>query len=283
MTIGIVGLGLIGGSFARALSGNGYNVIGFDTNTDTLKQALAEEAISSAGEASRDLPQCDAVLVCLYPVGAVDFVRDNAPLFKKSALLLDMAGVKVSVISGIRAALNANNRTDVRYVGCHPMAGREFSGFSYSTNTLFEGRSFIITRSCDSSEADLLEVQKIALDSGFSRTVTTSPEEHDRIVAYTSQLAHVISSCYIKSPVLREENALRGFTAGSFEDMTRVARLQETMWTELFLMNKSALIAEIDRFTTDLAAYREAISSSDEQKLCDLLKKGREIKESLLK
>jgi prephenate dehydrogenase len=276
--IAIIGLGLIGGSFAKALKADGETIVGIDKNKSVLRAALSDAAIDS--DNAGDIAACDTVLLCLYPKDIPEFLKGNADRFKRDAVVMDMCGVKAAVVSAAQKALLASRRADIRYIGCHPMAGKEQSGYAASDGNLFAGRSFIVTVTAGTDPFALHTAKDIAERSGFAHTVETSPENHDRIIALTSQLAHVVSSAYIKSPTARDAD---GFTAGSFQDMTRVALLNEEMWTELFLLNGDNLIFEINNLIWKLGEYRDALRDGDAGRLCALLKDGRETKENLLK
>lgn len=168
---------------------------------------------------------------------------------------------------------------DVLFVGAHPMAGREFSGFEYSLDNLFDNASFIVTP-FDDTPAHIIEfIKYFAQKLQFSKVVVTTPKEHDKVIAFTSQLAHIVSNAYIKSPSAKQQS---GFSAGSFQDLTRVAKLDENMWTDLFMLNKGALLFEIDTIIENLKEYREAIEKNDNNSLKQLLKDGRILKEESL-
>jgi prephenate dehydrogenase len=276
--IAIVGLGLIGGSFAKALKACGETVVGIDKNKAVLRAAMNDHAVDS--DNANDIAACDIILLCLYPKDIPEFIRANADRFKREAVMMDMCGVKSAVVASAQKALLGSRRGDIKYIGCHPMAGKEQSGYSASDKDLFIGRSFIVTVAASTDSYALQAAKDIAEHAGFGHTVETSPENHDRIIALTSQLAHVVSSAYIKSPTAPDAD---GFTAGSFQDMTRVALLNEEMWTELFLMNSRNLIFEINNLIWKLDEYRDALSANDADRLCALLKDGREKKETLLK
>lgn len=273
MKIGIVGLGLIGGSLAKAIKKNTDEICyGLDINRTTVAAALSQEAID--GEIDSDgLGRCDVVMICLYPKETIDFINENKKRFKKGGIVIDTCGVKGAIVSAVEQVLAEEG---VRFLGCHPMAGREFSGFAYSVDNLFEKASFIMTPTDNTPMSAVKEISKLAYNIGFAKCVVSSSEEHDEVIAFTSQLAHVVSSAYIKSPSLMKQ---AGFSAGSFKDLTRVAKLNEDMWTTLFMMNKKPLVSEISHIIKCLEDYRDAIAGDDYQRLHDLLKEGRELKE----
>lgn len=273
MKIGIVGLGLIGGSLAKAIKKNtDHSCFAMDINHTAISGALAQEAID--GEITvPELNSCDVVMICLHPKQTVSFILDNKESFKKGGIVIDTCGVKGDILSAVEKPLA---EAGVNFLGCHPMAGREFSGFAYSVDNLFEKASFIMTPTDDTPIKVVREISQLAYEIGFARVVNATAEEHDHIIAFTSQLAHVVSSAYVKSPSLLKQS---GFSAGSFKDLTRVAKLNEDMWTELFLMNKEPLISEIECIIARLSEYRDSIRDSDAETLRELLKAGRELKE----
>lgn len=273
MKICIAGLGLIGGSLAKAIKKNtNESCFGLDIDRGTIAGALAQEAID--GELTpKELSTCDVVFVSLHPKKTIDFIKDNIGNFKKGSIVVDTCGVKGEIVRSVEDICIENG---VNFLGCHPMAGREFSGFAYSVDNLFEKASFIMTPTDRTPMRVVQEISKLAYNIGFAKVVVSNTEEHDSVIAFTSQLAHVVSSSYVKSPSLLKQ---AGFSAGSFKDLTRVAKLNEDMWTELFLMNKEPLTDEIDHIIARLTEYRDAISQNNAQRLHDLLKEGRELKE----
>ena len=274
MKIQVVGLGLMGGSLCKAVRRyTDHTVLGMDLDEKTLEKALEQGAIHEIGTAET-LSEADLAIVCLYPEGTIRFLLDNGERFRKGGLVCDICGVKSAVV---KAASGPLNRSGVRFVGCHPMAGREFSGFDYARADLFDGASFILTPDEHTDPSAVAELEAFARSIGFGQTATASPEEHDRIIAATSQLAHVVSNAYMKSPTLQKE---AGFSAGSYLDLTRVAKLNEEMWTSLFLLNREALLYEVDTIMEHLSQYRDALNRQDAPYLRELLKEGRLLKEA---
>ena len=273
MKIAIVGLGLIGGSLAKAIKKNTqHTCYGLDTDSRAVNSALEQEAIDGEITADR-LGICDIVIISLHPLQTIDYLLQNKERFKKGGIVIDTCGVKGAIVSTAEKPLAD---AGVNFLGCHPMAGREFSGFAYSVDNLFEKASFIMTPT-ESTPAQVVKtVSDFALECGFAKVVVSNTQEHDEIIAFTSQLAHVVSSSYVKSPSLMRQ---AGFSAGSFKDLTRVAKLNEDMWTPLFLMNQKPLVSELDSIITHLTEYRNAIAHSDADTLHELLKQGRELKE----
>ena len=266
--VGIVGLGLIGGSLAKTIKlHTPYTVYGTDKNADTMRRAFLMEAID--GELTAEtLPQCDVVLICLYPQGIIDYVTAHAADFKPDSLVIDCGGVKQVICD---ALFPVSQRYAWHFIGGHPMAGVERWGFDSSFGMLFNNASMILTPDGGTDIALLHEIKQMFLSIGFGSITVVSPEQHDRIIAYTSQLAHVVASAYIKSPTALEHT---GMSAGSYRDMTRVASLNSNMWSELFLENGDNLLNEIDNIINNLTEYRDAIASNDRAKLEALLEDG---------
>lgn len=273
MKIAIVGLGLIGGSLAKAIKKNTqHTCFGLDISGAAVKGALEQEAIDAEITADK-LGVCDLTVICLHPLQTIDFLLANKDNFNKDGIVIDTCGVKGTIVKAVEQPLAD---AGVAFLGCHPMAGREFSGFAYSVDNLFERASFIVTPTEKTPQQVIKTVSDFAYEIGFAKVVVSDTAEHDEIIAYTSQLAHIVSSSYVKSPSLMRQS---GFSAGSFKDLTRVAKLNEDMWTPLFLMNSSALVSEIDHIIEHLKEYRDAISSESADDLHELLKDGRELKE----
>ena len=272
MTVGIVGLGLIGGSMAKSIKNRtAHTVYGADLNAETMTMARMCGAMD-APLTAENLPQCDLVLVAIRPGAAVEWVRQNAEHISKSAILVDLCGVKRTVVKAITPIAAEHG---FAYIGGHPMAGRERGGFTAATDDLYVGASMILTPD-ERTDMQLLETLKaFFLDLGFAGLTFSTPEEHDRIIAFTSQLAHITSSAYVKSP---EAQKRRGFSAGSFQDMTRVDRLDEDMWTELFLDDADYLTGELEVLVGHLTEYLDALKARDADTLRALLRDGREKK-----
>lgn len=273
MKIAIVGLGLIGGSLARAIRKNtAHSIYALDTNRETITAALSQEVIDGSISAD-ELGRFDLVILGLWPEATVSFCLDNLERFKKGSTVIDTCGIKTAIIEKVELPMK---EAGINFVGCHPMAGREFSGFGYSVDNLFENASFIMTPTDNTAMSAVREVSQFAYDIGFAKCVMSSPEEHDRVIAFTSQLAHIVSSAYVKSPNLMDQ---AGFSAGSFRDLTRVAKLNEDMWTSLFMLNRKPLISEISHIIDHLEEYRSALENEDRERLRSLLRDGRLLKE----
>jgi prephenate dehydrogenase len=220
-----------------------------------------------------DLSSCQVIIIALPPVACLSFLREQAAKIAPKTLVIDCCGVKRSIC---KVGFEAAAKHGFHFIGGHPMAGREFSGFQAAQATLFNRAVMLLIPKADEDQAVIAQAEELFLSMGFVRVMQTSAEKHDEMIAITSQLAHLVSNAYVKSPRAGQH---RGFSAGSFADLTRVARLNETLWTELFLENGDFLIREIDELTASLNEYRQAIQDGDAARLCALLKAGRECKE----
>ena len=275
MVFGIVGLGLIGGSLARSIKFHSkHTVYGGDLKETAILQAKMVGAID--GELTdENLPDCDVVLVALYPKDAVDWTLNHLDAFKPGSLVIDCCGVKRFVCSRLYPAFAGKQAI---FIGGHPMAGRERSGFTYAQDDLFENASMILAPAPGTDIETIRRAKEIFLSIGFAKVRFTTPQEHDEMIAFTSQLGHVVSSAYVKTPLAPKH---KGFSAGSFRDMTRVARLNEDMWTELFLENDDLLLTQVEALINNMQEYYDALKNRDEERLRFLLREGREIKEAL--
>ena len=271
MEIGIVGLGLIGGSLAKAISQNtDHTVYGFDLSEEVMAKAVLLDAIEQP-LTDKILPHCDIIIVALYPQTTIDYVKEHADLIKKDAIVIDCGGVKRIVCDQL---IPLGEEKGFLFMGGHPMAGLEHSGFAYAKKSLFNNASMVLCSTKGSIE-DVEKIKDLFSAIGFTNFAITTPDDHDRKIAFTSQLAHVVSNAYIKSPTAMVH---AGFSAGSYKDLTRVAKLNEHMWTELFLENPDYLAEEIDTLIENLQAYSRAIKDNDADTLCRLLRDGREKK-----
>jgi prephenate dehydrogenase len=261
----VVGLGLIGGSMAMALRGfEDYEVVGAVRSRKSFDKAVARNAadrvtMDSAGE----IPGADVVILCQDPQGIADFLRENAERFQPGALVTDVGGIKTAIMEAAECLPET-----VDFIGCHPMAGKETSGIDYAEATLFRNAHFIMTPGVSSTQAHMELLERMAKHCGFRDVVRTTPEHHDAIIAYTSQLMHVVAVAVCDDPDLF---SCMGYEGGSFRDCTRVAALDVPLWTQLFSMNAPALCKVIGQLEQRLGAYREVIESGDREKLAAML------------
>lgn len=272
MKVAVVGLGLIGGSMAKSTkTRTAHTVYGIDLDVETMALARMCGAID-APLTDENLPECDLILIAIRPGAAIRWVESHAHLISKTAILVDLCGVKRSVVAAITPIAEEHGFS---YIGGHPMAGKERGGFTSATDSLYVGASMILTPDKRTDMLLLETLKHFFLDLGFANLTFSDPEEHDRIIAFTSQLAHIASSAYVKSP---EAQRRRGFSAGSFRDMTRVARLDEDMWTELCLDDADYLTKELEILIHNLTEYSDALKAKDADRLRALFKDGREKK-----
>lgn len=273
MNIGIIGLGLIGGSLGRATKlKTEHKVFGADKDPDVIRKAVLVNAIDRE-MTDGDFGKLDLLIVSLPLSATLKVLKESVPKLRAGATVMDCCGNKKDVVAKMKKL--AKDYPDIHFAGVHPMAGREWSGISHSTATLFEHSYFVLTP-VRASLGALAELKKYFSSLGADGTAVTTAEEHDKIISYTSQLAHIASSAYVKNPL---SEAHVGFSAGSFRDMTRVAKLDPVMWTELFLSNKENLLNNLDVYITHLTEYREAIADGDAEKLKSLLADGVKMKE----
>ena len=272
MNIGVVGLGLIGGSLAKSAKKNTkYKVYGYDLDSKVIESAVSEGSIDGELTEKR-LSTCDYVFIPLYPEAVVEYVKRNADNFKDGAIVIDCAGVKRSVCD---ECFGIAEKSNFSFVGGHPMAGTQFSGFENSKDTMFYNAPFVLTPKENEDILILANAREVIMSLGFGRVSVMTPQKHDKLIAFTSQLAHVVSNAYVKSPSALER---KGVSAGSYKDLTRVAYLNENMWTELFMENKDNLIFELDNIIAELQKYSDAMKSDDPETLRQLLKDGKEMK-----
>lgn len=275
MKVGIVGLGLIGGSFAKAYKAAGeHNVYAYDRDNTMLGFAKLSGAID--GELNdENIRECELIIVALYPKPSIEYLKRNAPLITKSATVIDCCGTKRDICPvGFALA----EEYGFKFFGGHPMAGTQYSGFKHSTSTMFNRASMIIVPPRYDDMALIDGVTELLKPVKFGRFTVTTAEKHDEMIAFTSQMAHIVSNAYIKSPTA---NAHKGFSAGSYKDLTRVAYLNEHMWAELFMENKDYLVKELDFLIKSIELYRDALKEGDEESLVKLLAEGKKRKEEV--
>ncbi len=279
LSYGIVGLGLMGGSLAKAFRASIVNACGAqgrifacDRSAAVLVQAQAEGVIDGGWqlEAVHEmLALCDVVYICLYPLATRQFLLDNAPFFKETAIITDIAGVKSVVADGLSSVFASG----ADFIPGHPMAGSEKEGYAHSSAQIFYGRNYILMPQPENSPAHIAFLKNLVTEIGFSRIIETSVETHDRKIAFTSQLCHVIASALVASA---EDCHITEFGGGSYEDLTRIAMINAPLWTELFLENRDMLLSQIDAFRAELDSLSGYIKSGDAEQLMNALENVRE-------
>ena len=270
---GVVGLGLMGGSFAKAFAAAGVEVLAWNRTRSTLELAMIETVSGELDEGTTGT--CELIVLAGYPASVVSWLERNARLVSPGAIVIDTVGVK-RVICERCEEICAD--LPFTFVGCHPMAGTQFSGYAHARATMFKGAPLVVVPPAlgDIERADVLErLKRLLAPCQFGSFTLATADDHDRVIAFTSQLAHVVSNAYVKSPTAREH---RGFSAGSYRDLTRVARLNAPMWTELFLDNADYLSEEIGTIIASLQEYKDAIDGRDAEGLERLLAEGDRIK-----
>ena len=273
-TVGIVGLGLIGGSMAKAYAQAGWTVLGDDRDRVMLDFARMSGAVHGLLDAET-VKTCDLLLLAIPPQAAVEDLRKRAPDLAPSTLVIDLCGTKRVVCEAIFPLAQQYGFT---YVGGHPMAGTHNAGFKYARANLFKGAPMVLVPPEGHDMALLQRVKEALEPAGFGKLSVTTAEAHDRMIAFTSQMCHVVSNAYMKSPTARQH---KGFSAGSYKDLTRVAWLNPAMWAELMLENRDCMLYEMDVLIQNLNAYRQAIADDDFAALSALLDEGRKIKEEV--
>lgn len=275
MTVGIVGLGLIGGSLAKAYHAAGENtVLAYDQDEAILSFAQLSETVSGVLDEST-VGSCQLLLIALYPQAAIDYLRVMAPHIGKDTLVLDCCGIKRTVC---QVGFGLAQQHGFTFVGGHPMAGTHNSGYKFAKETLFKGAPMVLVPPSFDDIALLTRVKELLAPVGFGKFSVTTAQKHDEMIAFTSQMAHLVSNAYIKSPTA---GLHKGFSAGSYKDMTRVAWLNPGMWAELFLDNRDYLMEELDCLCHCLAQYRAALEQGDGKRLEQLLDDGRRRKEEV--
>lgn len=275
--IAVIGLGLIGGSMAYRLHGfKNAEIIGFDTDPVIRKNAAARGAADAAAPSAGDaIEGADLIIIATYPDSIAKIVEQNSDKFKKGAVITDICGVKSRISAEICAAVPQG----VFYVGSHPMAGKEVEGFDNAEPTLFDGCGFIIVPTDKSDDKSCALIRSMAEHLGAARIAVSSPDEHDSIIAYTSDLMHISASALC---LYFNEKMNLAYTAGAFRDCTRIALINPKLWTELFLENADHIVTELDRFSASLNKFRDAIANRSADRLFELLTRVRENKTDIL-
>ncbi|MDD6483592.1 MAG: prephenate dehydrogenase/arogenate dehydrogenase family protein [Clostridiales bacterium] len=266
MKIAIIGLGLIGGSIARRLRGfHDCTIAAYNRTYETLVLAKHDGAIDEGyTDPAQAIDGADLIILCLYPQLNVDIIRDNLSHLKDKAVITDVSGVKQFMVEELEKILPEG----VDFVGAHPMAGREVSGYQSSTDELFDGASFLMTPTKRTKPESTALIREMAKYIGCKHIVTTTPKEHDAVIAYTSQLMHVVAVALCDNPMIERSTY---FSAGSLRDCTRVAVINAGMWSELFVENKEELSKRIDEMQQSLEKIKTAVKNSDRETLEEIM------------
>lgn len=274
MKIGVVGLGLIGGSFVKAYHEAGHEVFAHNRSHAVIDYAMLRDELD--GELTDEIiPQCDLILVCLYSQASVEYIKTKAPVFGNKPVVIDCCGTKRTVCE---ACFPVAEEYGFTYIGGHPMAGTHFSGYKYARPDMYKGAPMVIVPPRYDDINLLDKVESLLSPAGFGTYSVTTAQDHDQMIAFTSQMAHVVSNAFIKSPTARKH---KGFSAGSYKDLTRVAWLNPAMWADLFIENRDYLIEELDIYIENLVKYRDAMKTANREELVKLLDEGRNIKEEV--
>ena len=274
MTVGILGLGLIGGSLARAYKKAGHTVYAHDCNESILSFAMLADVVD-APMGKSNIAACELILLSIYADASATWLEENAQYINPAALVIDCCGIKADIC---QRCFPVAEKYGFTFVGGHPMAGSHHSGFKYSRSNLFQGAPMVLVPPRYDDPVLLERVKEALLPCGFKQYSVTTAQDHDKMIGFTSQMPHIISNAFIKSPTALKHT---GFSAGSYKDLTRVAWLNPQMWSELFLSNKDNVMEELDYFINSLQQYRNAISQSDSDTLIRLLDEGRKRKEEV--
>ena len=267
----IIGLGLMGGSYAQALSKQGYKVRAITLEQKDIDYAL-ERGMILEGAATPDeklIAQADLIVFALYPATFVKWIIMYQHLFKSGALITDVTGVKTLVVNNVQGRL----RSDVEYVPAHPMAGRERSGVEYSDDSVFKGANYIVTPTEKNTPEAVETCKQLGEILGFSRISVLSPEEHDDMIAFLSQLTHCIAVTLMTT---NDKEGLEKYTGDSFRDLTRISKINDVMWSELFLMNKEALLRQMDAFSAEFSRFREYVANGQREEMRAVMRKAGE-------
>ena len=265
----IVGLGIMGGSYAMALTKKGYSVRALTLEQNDIYYAI-EHGMIESGTTEIDpelIGDSDLIVFALYPTTFISWVEKNQSLFAPGTVITDVTGVKSSVVERVQSFL----REDVEYIAAHPMAGRERSGVEFSDNKVFAGANYIVTPT-EKNTAEAIELAKrLGEELGFSRITELSPSEHDEMIAFLSQLTHCIA---VTLMTCNEKEGLEKYTGDSFRDLTRISKINDVMWSELFLLNRDELLRQMDAFADEFARFREYLANGEREEMQKIMRKA---------
>ena len=274
MNVGILGIGLIGGSLSRAYSKAGHRVFCYDQDTKMVEFAKIAGVVHETLD-TNTITQCDLILLAVYTAGSIQWMDQNAAYISQNTIVIDCCGIKAQIC---QHCFSLAKQYGFTFVGGHPMAGSHHSGFKYSRSNLFQGAPMVLVPPRFDDPMLLSKVKEMLAPCCFGFYSITTAEEHDKMIAFTSQMPHIVSNAYIKSPTAQSH---KGFSAGSYKDLTRVAWLNPQMWSELFMSNREKILLELDFYINSLTAYKEAIAEGDQEKLISLLDDGKKRKEAV--
>ncbi len=265
----IVGLGLMGGSYAMALSRRGYRVRALTLRQEDIDFALARGMIceGKTGIDEKLISEAQLIAFALYPSAFCEWIEKNQHLLSPNTVITDVTGVKGEIVERVQKML----RPDVEFIAAHPMAGRERSGVEFADDRVFEGANFIVTQTDKNTEAAIELAKKLGSELGFSRISELSPKEHDEMIAFLSQLTHVIA---VTLMTCNDDDGLEKYTGDSFRDLTRISKINDVMWSELFLLNKTELLSKMDDFEAEFARFRAALESGDRETMQKTMRKA---------
>ena len=274
MNILICGLGLIGASLAKTLKKNtDHTVLGWNRTSSVTEKALRDGVIDRTGDIDSLMAEADITFINFYPEAIVPFILEHKNSFKKDSIVSDSCGIKTKICRALE-----KEKLDFYFIGAHPMAGREVGGYDNSLDTLYDKASFIVTPVDGTPRNKIDALVGLAQGMGFARTVVTTPEHHDEMIAFTSQIAHVLACSYVLSPLAPSH---AGYSAGSYRDVSRVARINADMSADLFIDDKDALVREIDDLVSNLMQFKYNIVNEDSPALKDLMNRANKIKEEI--
>ena len=274
MNVGILGLGLIGGSLARAYALEGHTVYAAEADAHMLSFAMLAGAVHDRLDI-KTIPRCDLILLAIYPGGSAAWLEENGHLVSRETLVMDCCGIKEEIC---RRCFPLAEKHGFTFVGGHPMAGSQFSGFKYSRANLFRGQPMVLVPPVFDDMELLQRVKDALAPCGFGFFSVTTAQDHDRMISFTSQMPHILSNAFIKSPTA---SGHKGLPAGSYKDLTRVAWLNATIWAELCMENKENVLFELDFYISSLQKYRDALADNDLERLTSLLEEGKRRKEEV--
>lgn len=274
MNVGIAGIGLIGSSLARSYKQAGHTVYVHDIDASIIQFSILA-GVTDGTLDETTLSECELILLAIHPTASEEYLRTIAPMLNPTTLVIDCCGTKRTICE-IGFALA--KKYGFTFIGGHPMAGTQFSGFKNGRANMFEGASMVLVPPAHTDVLMLQRIKDMLAPCGFGHLSITTAENHDRIIAFTSQLAHVVSNAYIKSPTAKDHH---GFSAGSYQDLTRVAALNENMWVQLFLENRDNLVQELDWMIASLSNVRDALAANDEERVRALMAEGTALKQEI--